>query len=89
MTKVVLCSTAAAFAIAALMSSAPALAEYNYGPVKNGNQCWKDYTGRKAEFGYWTACPQPAIPPRCTGERSMESARISITSPDLGATCCG
>jgi hypothetical protein len=60
MTKLVLCCTAAAFVAVALMSPAPALADMNYGPVKNGTQCWKDQPSRKGEFGYWSACPQTA-----------------------------
>ena len=59
MKKLVICA-AAAFAVATLMPSAPALADMNYGPVKNGNQCWKDADKRKAEFGFWAACPQAA-----------------------------
>jgi len=59
MKKLVICA-AAAFAVATLMPSAPALADMNYGPVKNGNQCWKDSDKRKAEFGFWSACPKTA-----------------------------
>ena len=59
MTKVALC-TVAAVAFAALMSSAPAFAELNAGAIKNGNLCWKNSPSRKGEFGYWSACPQPA-----------------------------
>jgi hypothetical protein len=59
MIKVAL-SAAAAFAVVAMMSSAPALADFNFGPIQNGTQCWKDSASRKAEFGYWAACPSTA-----------------------------
>ena len=51
----------AAVAIAALFASAPANAEYHYGPVKNGNQCWKSARDNgNTAFGYWDQCPAPA-----------------------------
>jgi hypothetical protein len=62
-------SAAAATAFLALMASAPAVAEYHFGPNQNGNQCWHGSVygtvpGRPAGasngFGYWGACPQPA-----------------------------
>ena len=49
--------SAVVFAVAL---SAPALADFNPGPVKNGTQCWKDAATRKGEFGYWGACPAAA-----------------------------
>lgn len=58
MKKLVICA-AAAFAFAAL-TSAPTLADFNYGAVKNGDLCWKDAASRKGEFGYWGKCPAPA-----------------------------
>jgi hypothetical protein len=59
MTKLAI-STAVAFALATLVSAAPALADHNPGAVQNGNQCWKDTVARKGEFGYWAACPSTA-----------------------------
>ncbi len=55
--------TAAAFALA--FAAAPASAEMNYGPVKNGNQCWKGSPNHTAgsnggTWGYWDACPTAA-----------------------------
>ncbi len=52
-------SAAAMTAFAALLAQAPAKADYNFGPIQNGGQCWKDSTSSKF-FGYWSACPQPA-----------------------------
>ena len=54
---------AAAFALATVVS-APAMAELNYGPIKNGNQCWNaaaNHSGSNGStWGYWGACPQAA-----------------------------
>ncbi len=56
--------TAAALALAAVLASAPARAEMNYGPNKNGSQCWKATPGFSGNsggtFGWWEPCPQPA-----------------------------
>jgi hypothetical protein len=57
--------SAAALALAAMFASAPANAEYMYGPVKNGNQCWIGAqsawgTFGGGTFGYWGPCAQPA-----------------------------
>jgi hypothetical protein len=60
-------SAATMTAFAALLASAPAVAEYHFGPVQNGNQCWNGSSygtvpGRPAGasngFGYWSACPK-------------------------------
>ncbi len=53
---------AATVVLAAAFSSVGAKAEYHYGPVQNGNQCWKT-SPTSQSFGYWTACPQPASAP--------------------------
>jgi hypothetical protein len=53
-------SAAALTIVAGLMVPAQAEVNLNPGPVKNGTMCWKDQVGRKAEFGYWIACPQTA-----------------------------
>jgi hypothetical protein len=52
--------TAAAFA--ALLASAPVNAAENYGPSKQGNQCFHPSigAGKDLSFGTWSACPQPA-----------------------------
>jgi hypothetical protein len=52
-------SVAAMAMFGALLSAAPAKADFNFGPIKNGNQCWK-YSTNSKEFGYWMACPEPA-----------------------------
>jgi hypothetical protein len=54
---------AATLAFAAMLSSVAAKADYYYGPVQNGNQCWnKQMTNGLANggFGYWSECPKPA-----------------------------
>jgi hypothetical protein len=55
-------SGAAITAVAALLTSAPTRAEINYGPVKNGNQCFyqSPNASNSKEFGYWKTCPQAA-----------------------------
>jgi hypothetical protein len=51
---------AATVAVAAMISAAPASAEYLGGaPRKQNGQCWKGSKGSEG-FGYWRACPQPA-----------------------------
>jgi hypothetical protein len=53
----------AALLVGATMAGTPALAEYNYGPVKNGSQCYKpSRTWGEMNFGYWTACEGSAAP---------------------------
>jgi hypothetical protein len=51
---------AAAVAIAAMISAAPASADYLGGaPRKQNGQCWKGSKGSEG-FGYWHPCPEPA-----------------------------
>jgi len=55
--------SAAAMTFAALLVSAPASADFNAGgPIKQGNQCWKDQVGagKDGRWGMWGACPQAA-----------------------------
>ena len=52
----------AALLVGATMAGTPALAEYNYGPVKNGNRCTASRTWGEMNFGYWTACEGSAAP---------------------------
>jgi hypothetical protein len=53
-----------ALLVGATMAGTPALAEQNYGPVKNGNQCYKAANNfGEMTFGHWEACggsPAPA-----------------------------
>jgi hypothetical protein len=62
-------SLAATTAFAALLASAPAMAEYHFGPTKDGDKCWHGsgvvaipgrVGGPSNGFGYWGACPQTA-----------------------------
>lgn len=57
-----LITAAATAAFAALLASAPASADTNYGPAQNAGQCWKSSQGygREGRFGYWSACPEAA-----------------------------
>ena len=52
---------AATFAIAALISAAPASAEHNGGgPIQQNGQCWKASKGSDQMFGHWRACGEKA-----------------------------
>jgi hypothetical protein len=55
---------AAAIAFGALLASAPANAERNWGPMQQNGQCWKASVGHNGSnagtWGYWDACPKPA-----------------------------
>jgi hypothetical protein len=57
-------SMAALTVLAVAFASAPASAERNWGPVKNGGQCWKESANNSGSnagtWGYWSACPAPA-----------------------------
>jgi hypothetical protein len=55
-------SAAAVTVFGALVATVPAKADFNFGPVQNGNQCWNSSpnSNNSKEFGYWAACPQPA-----------------------------
>jgi hypothetical protein len=57
-----LISGAAITAVAALLTSVPASAEFNYGPLQNGNQCFHSSpnSSNSKDFGYWKACAQSA-----------------------------
>jgi hypothetical protein len=53
----------AGLVVGATMAGTPALAEYNYGPVKNGSQCYKaSRTWGEMNFGYWEPCAGSAAP---------------------------
>ena len=56
--------TVATIALAAVFASAPARADFNFGPSTNGKQCWKASPGSTGSnggmYGYWDACPAPA-----------------------------
>jgi hypothetical protein len=49
--------TLAAAALAALALAGAAYADSNYGPRKQGNQCWHQQLGNS--LGYWGACENP------------------------------
>jgi hypothetical protein len=54
---------AAAMALATMLSSVVAKAEFYYGPTKNGNQCYiqsGELSNRAYGWGHWEECPKPA-----------------------------
>jgi len=61
------------FAAVGATAPAPAKADFNFGPVQNGNLCWT-YTPNSREFGYWGACPQPASVAAPTHHKSHHHA---------------
>jgi hypothetical protein len=77
-------SAAAITAFAALLASVPAMAEYHFGPAKNGDKCWHGsgavvIPGRAGGFsngfGYWGACPQPASATVAPARRQAPASR--------------
>jgi hypothetical protein len=56
-------TAAATMLFGANMVATTAKAEFNYGPVKNGNLCFTKATGwSRTGYGSWGACPVPAQP---------------------------
>jgi hypothetical protein len=58
-----LIALAATITFAVLAPSVGAKAEYYYGPLKNGNQCWNkrmEHGAANIGWGYWGECPKPA-----------------------------
>jgi hypothetical protein len=55
---------AVTIAFGALVASAPAHADRNWGPTQQNGQCWNASVGHNGPnagtFGYWGACPQTA-----------------------------
>ena len=66
---------AAAAVLAAMLSSGPAKADYNFGPVQNAGQCWIANGGGGRDFGYWGACPKPANAPVARTARPRKKAK--------------
>jgi hypothetical protein len=65
-------STAAAIVLAAMLSAAPAKAEYNYGPVQTAGQCWNVSASAKIlAFGAHAHSPQ--------APRSRAPCAITVT----------
>ncbi len=51
----------ASFLFGAVMAASTAKADMNWGPVKEGGQCWTFATNSlHSEYGYWSPCPAPA-----------------------------
>jgi hypothetical protein len=54
---------AAAITLATALSSVAAKADFHYGPVQQGNQCWNRQMSNgqsSTGYGYWSECPKPA-----------------------------
>jgi hypothetical protein len=67
----------AAIVLAIPLSSVAAKADYHYGPVQSGNQCFvrASSNGRTNDgFGYWAECPKPAST-AATPRRSRSSSK--------------
>jgi hypothetical protein len=66
-------ASAAAIVLATTLSSVAAKADFNYGPVQNGNQCWTRSMSNghiNGGFGYWAECPKPASTAVATPRRA-------------------
>jgi hypothetical protein len=62
MQRLIMTAAAAALLSGAVMATTSAKAEYNYGPLKNGTQCYKMSANgwNNQGYGYWASCPSPA-----------------------------
>ncbi len=64
MRQFTIAAAAAAVAIAALVSAAPALADrHDGGPIRKNGLCWKASKVSDGLFGSWQACPEAAGSP--------------------------
>ncbi len=62
MQRLIMTAAAAAMLSGAVMAATSAKAAQNYGPMKNGTQCYK-MSGNgwnNQGYGYWAPCPGPA-----------------------------
>ena len=82
--------TLAAATLATLAFASGAYADSNYGPRKNGDQCWHHQLGNS--LGYWAPC-QPSHSARAVSTRTPATAnnatpkvdRVDRMSSQLGA----
>ena len=65
MQRLIMTAAAAAMLSGAVVAATSAKAEYNYGPMKNGTQCYKMSANgwNNQGFGFWNACPNEATAP--------------------------
>ena len=69
-------ATLAAFSFAMLST---AQADSNYGPRRNGDQCWRHQSGNA--FGYWTKCGESRSAQAArTGTRNSRNATATQRS---------
>jgi hypothetical protein len=69
-------ASAAAIVLAVTLLSVAAKADFNYGPLQQGNQCWNKaaHNGHtNGGFGYWSECPKPASATVATPRRTRHS----------------
>jgi hypothetical protein len=67
MQRLTLMTAAAAMLFGGVLAGTPAKAEYMYGPMKNGTQCFKpSKTWGEMGFGAWGDCPSTAATPTTT-----------------------
>jgi hypothetical protein len=86
MQRLIMTAATAAMFCGVVMTATSAKAEYNYGSMKNGAQCYKMSTNgwNNQGFGFWSSCPNPGrrpsaqIGPRATlGNDCPASAGLS------------
>jgi hypothetical protein len=64
MQRLIMTAAAVALLSGAIVAATSARAEMNYGPMKNGTQCYKaSKTWGEMGYGYWTSCPNQAAAP--------------------------
>lgn len=77
-----LCTKAIAAVIFLGAGSVVSMAEVNYGPVRNGDQCFtKSAPGSEPYFGYWGPCSDNANPTNNAANtaNSVNGARAAAT----------
>jgi hypothetical protein len=62
MQRLTLTTAVAAMLFGGVLAGTPAKADHNYGPMKNGAQCYKGAANGWGSqgYGYWASCPGPA-----------------------------
>ena len=73
MQRLIMTAAAAAMLSGVVMAATSAKAEYNYGPLKNGTQCYKMSANgwNNQGYGYWASCPGPAAAPAANPSRTV------------------
>jgi hypothetical protein len=76
MQRFITTAVVAAMPSGATMAPTSARAEYNFGPMKTGTQCYKMAANgwNNQGFGFWNSCPAPAAAPAATSGPSAPPA---------------